>query len=169
MTLALARELAPHIPVAMIQPAMIDPPPDFTEAEKQAVIAQTPLRRFGSPERRQPADPLSARRHQLRHRRLLPGRRRAILWVRADATLRSVHAQEPCDDSTQAGRDHRQHDLRRMRRVVVDRVVGRDHAAVVAQRVAGVRVHVEPRVIAARDVDPDAMALLEDVGGRDRA
>ena len=27
MTLALARELAPHIPVAMIQPAMIDPPP----------------------------------------------------------------------------------------------------------------------------------------------
>ena len=34
MTLALAKELAPHIPVAMIQPAMIDPPPDFTEAEK---------------------------------------------------------------------------------------------------------------------------------------
>ena len=29
MTLALAVELAPHIPVAMIQPAMIDPPPDF--------------------------------------------------------------------------------------------------------------------------------------------
>ena len=26
MTLALAKELAPHIPVAMIQPAMIDPP-----------------------------------------------------------------------------------------------------------------------------------------------
>ena len=26
MTLALARELAPHIPVAMIQPAMIDAP-----------------------------------------------------------------------------------------------------------------------------------------------
>jgi len=49
MTLALARELAPHIPVAMIQPAMIEPPPDFTEADKQAVLAQTPLRRFGSP------------------------------------------------------------------------------------------------------------------------
>ena len=29
MTLALAGELAPHIPVAMIQPAMIDPPPDL--------------------------------------------------------------------------------------------------------------------------------------------
>ena len=26
---------------------MIDPPPDFTELEKQAVLEQTPLRRFG--------------------------------------------------------------------------------------------------------------------------
>jgi pteridine reductase len=49
MTLALASELAPHIPVAMIQPAMIDPPPNLTEDDKQAVLAQTPLRRFGSP------------------------------------------------------------------------------------------------------------------------
>ena len=39
MTLALAKELAPHIPVAMIQPAMIDPPPDFTEDDKAAVVA----------------------------------------------------------------------------------------------------------------------------------
>ena len=30
MTLALARELAPHIPVAMIQPAMIEPPPTLS-------------------------------------------------------------------------------------------------------------------------------------------
>lgn len=50
MTLALAKELAPHVPVAMIQPAMIDPPPDFTRADTEAVIAQTPLRRVGSPE-----------------------------------------------------------------------------------------------------------------------
>jgi len=49
MTLALARELAPHIPVAMIQPAMIEPPPDFTADDKQAVLAQTPLGRFGLP------------------------------------------------------------------------------------------------------------------------
>jgi len=49
MTLALARELAPHVPVAMIQPAMIEPPPDFTDQDKQAVLARTPLRRFGSP------------------------------------------------------------------------------------------------------------------------
>ena len=48
MTLALARELAPHIPVALIQPAMIDPPPDLTESEIQTVVEQTPLRRFGS-------------------------------------------------------------------------------------------------------------------------
>ncbi|MFI5460598.1 MAG: SDR family oxidoreductase [Isosphaerales bacterium] len=49
MTLALARELAPHIPVAMIQPAMIEPPADLTADEKQAVLAQTPLQRFGLP------------------------------------------------------------------------------------------------------------------------
>ena len=28
MTLALAVELAPHVAVTMVQPAMIDPPPD---------------------------------------------------------------------------------------------------------------------------------------------
>jgi pteridine reductase len=48
MTLALATELAPHVSVALIQPAMIDPPHDFTEAEIQAVREQTPLRRIGS-------------------------------------------------------------------------------------------------------------------------
>jgi pteridine reductase len=48
MTLALARELAPHIPVAMIQPAMIEPPPDLTDEELRTVVAQTPLRRIGS-------------------------------------------------------------------------------------------------------------------------
>jgi pteridine reductase len=48
MTLALAKELAPHIPVAMIQPAMIDPPPDLSEADIDAVVAQTPLRRVGT-------------------------------------------------------------------------------------------------------------------------
>jgi pteridine reductase len=50
MTLALAKELAPHVPVAMIQPAMIDPPVDFTEADTASVIAQTPLRRVGTPD-----------------------------------------------------------------------------------------------------------------------
>jgi pteridine reductase len=48
MTLALAKELAPYIPVAMVQPAMIEAPPDFTDDDKKAVLAQTPLRRFGS-------------------------------------------------------------------------------------------------------------------------
>jgi pteridine reductase len=48
LTLALARELAPHIPVAMVQPAMIDAPEGFSEDDKQAVLALTPLRRFGS-------------------------------------------------------------------------------------------------------------------------
>jgi pteridine reductase len=49
MTMALATELAPHIPVAMIQPAMIEPPPDFDEEERKAVLDQTPLRRYGTP------------------------------------------------------------------------------------------------------------------------
>jgi pteridine reductase len=48
LTLGLAKELAPHIPVALIQPAMIDAPPEFSELEKLAVLAQTPLRRYGS-------------------------------------------------------------------------------------------------------------------------
>lgn len=45
---ALAVELAPTIPVATIQPAMIDPPPDFTAEDRQTVLEATPLRRFGS-------------------------------------------------------------------------------------------------------------------------
>lgn len=50
MTLALAKELAPHIPVAMIQPAMIAAPPELTDAEKQEILEATPLHRFGSAE-----------------------------------------------------------------------------------------------------------------------
>ncbi len=49
MTLALAKELAPHVLVTMVQPAMIDPPPHLTEAERAAVVAATPLRRIGTP------------------------------------------------------------------------------------------------------------------------
>lgn len=49
MTLALARELAPDITVNAILPAMIEPPPDLTPSEFEAVIADTPLRRHGSP------------------------------------------------------------------------------------------------------------------------
>ncbi|AGA29757.1 SDR family NAD(P)-dependent oxidoreductase [Singulisphaera acidiphila] len=49
MTLALAKELAPHILVNLVQPAMIDPPPDFSEADRDAVVALTPLKRVGTP------------------------------------------------------------------------------------------------------------------------
>jgi pteridine reductase len=49
MTLALAKELAPHVPVALIQPAMIEPPPDLSDSDITAVLAETPLRRIGSP------------------------------------------------------------------------------------------------------------------------
>ncbi len=34
----------------MIQPAMIEPPPDLGDDEVQAVLAQTPLHRIGSPD-----------------------------------------------------------------------------------------------------------------------
>lgn len=48
MTLVLARELAPHILVTMVQPAMIDPPPSFSAADREALVAATPLRRAGT-------------------------------------------------------------------------------------------------------------------------
>lgn len=49
MTLALAKELAPHVLVTMIQPAMIAPPPGLTAAEHSAVLEATPIHRAGSP------------------------------------------------------------------------------------------------------------------------
>ncbi len=49
MTLALAVELAPHVTVTMVQPAMIDPPPHMTTLERQAVVDATPLAREGTP------------------------------------------------------------------------------------------------------------------------
>jgi NAD(P)-dependent dehydrogenase (short-subunit alcohol dehydrogenase family) len=49
LTLALAKELAPHIAVTMIQPAMIASPPELSEEDRLAVLEQTPLHRFGSP------------------------------------------------------------------------------------------------------------------------
>ena len=78
LTLALARELAPHVPVALIQPAMIDPPPDMTESEinrRARPDAPAPLRLLPG---RQPADSLPAGRHQFRHRLMLPCRRRKV-------------------------------------------------------------------------------------------
>jgi pteridine reductase len=49
-TLALAKELAPDVTVNLVQPAMIDPPPDLSAAECAAVVAATPLRRVGHAE-----------------------------------------------------------------------------------------------------------------------
>lgn len=48
LTLALAKELAPHVMVNLVQPAMIDPPPDMTRAERERVVAATPLKRAGT-------------------------------------------------------------------------------------------------------------------------
>lgn len=50
MTLALATELAPRVAVNLVQPAMIEPPPDLTKADQAAVIAATPLAIAGTAE-----------------------------------------------------------------------------------------------------------------------
>ena len=81
MTLALAVELAPHIPVAMIQPAMIEPPPDLGDRRDPGGAgpdAAAPDRLAG---RCESAHPLLARGHELRHRRLLPGRSAGGSWA----------------------------------------------------------------------------------------
>jgi pteridine reductase len=48
-TRALAVELAPDVTVNMVQPAMVDPPTDLSDEERNAVIEATPLRRCGTP------------------------------------------------------------------------------------------------------------------------
>lgn len=49
MTTALAVELAPTIAVNSIAPAMIDPPPDLTPADIEAIRQASPLKRIGTP------------------------------------------------------------------------------------------------------------------------
>ncbi len=83
MTLALAVELAPDVAVTMVQPAMIDPPPSMTAAERSAVVASHPARPRREARRRQPPDPLPPRRDRLRHRGLLPGQRRPVPGCRS--------------------------------------------------------------------------------------
>ncbi len=50
MTAALAVELAPTIAVSAIAPAMIDPPPQLSSEEIEAIRDASPLRRIGSPQ-----------------------------------------------------------------------------------------------------------------------
>lgn len=50
MTLALAVELAPHITVNAVAPAMIEPPADLTPEEIEGIRQLTPLKRVGRPE-----------------------------------------------------------------------------------------------------------------------
>jgi pteridine reductase len=50
LTLALARELAPFVTVNLVQPAMIERPPDLTPEEEAAIVAATPLARVGQPD-----------------------------------------------------------------------------------------------------------------------
>jgi pteridine reductase len=49
-TLALAKELAPFVTVNLVQPAMIERPPDLTAEEEAAIVAATPLARVGGPD-----------------------------------------------------------------------------------------------------------------------
>jgi pteridine reductase len=50
LTLALAKELAPFVTVNLVQPAMIERPPDLTAEEEAAIVAVTPLARVGRPD-----------------------------------------------------------------------------------------------------------------------
>lgn len=50
MTRALAVELAPTITVNAIAPAMIDPPPDLTADDIEAIRQASPLKRIGNPD-----------------------------------------------------------------------------------------------------------------------
>lgn len=50
LTKALAKELAPTIHVLAIAPGPTLPPQDMTKAERQRVIKQVPLKRWGSPQ-----------------------------------------------------------------------------------------------------------------------
>src|SRR4051794_35532570 len=53
--------------------------------------------------------------------------------------------------------------MRRVLGVVQDSLVGATRAGVVADRVSGVQIAVEAREIAAADLDPDAVARLENI------
>ena len=50
LTMTLAKELAPHVLVNLVQPATIDPPPNWPEADRATVLAETPLGRIGTPD-----------------------------------------------------------------------------------------------------------------------
>jgi pteridine reductase len=50
LTKALAKALAPHVLVNAVAPGPVMPPEDMKEAERQAIMRATPLRRLGSPE-----------------------------------------------------------------------------------------------------------------------
>jgi NAD(P)-dependent dehydrogenase (short-subunit alcohol dehydrogenase family) len=48
-TMALAKELAPHVAVNLVQPSTIAPPPGASEEDVRKSVALTPLKRIGSP------------------------------------------------------------------------------------------------------------------------
>jgi pteridine reductase len=50
LTKALAKALAPHVLVNAVAPGPVMPPEDMKDAERQAIMRATPLRRLGSPE-----------------------------------------------------------------------------------------------------------------------
>jgi pteridine reductase len=50
LTKALAKELAPEVTVNAVSPGPVLPPENMSDAEKQAIVRATPLRRLGRPE-----------------------------------------------------------------------------------------------------------------------
>src|SRR5215470_11222176 len=55
--------------------------------------------------------------------------------------------------------NYRQYNVRRVLRVVINRIERNRPASVVVQWLSRIRIHIEPRKIAARDIDTDTMSL----------
>ena len=89
---------------------------------------------------------------------------RRLVVVRRERVVRvAPHRERPGRDRrpSRSRGDHRQHD-----RPAEDRLLGLDHVRVPADRLAGVRVALEPREVRRRDVDADPVAGREQVRRR---
>ena len=53
-----------------------------------------------------------------------------------------------------------------MRTFVIHPVIGNEYLVIIVERLPGVRIHIETRKIAARNVDPYPVSLFENVRGR---
>ena len=77
-------------------------------------------------------------------------------WARNDTVTISNTSLLSCRHN---GQDH----MGWVSGIMIDRIVGHYHSPVLPKWLPGVRVHVESRKVATRDINPDAVSLLEHV------